>query len=259
LQKSTFFLLLVQYTEEIALQMAPYTSFHRTPALAAAVDWLTASSSAEEVSLLLTRLRPENKRGAEQHQQPSGEKKEEEEEEQDATGALSTPVGVTFADVQELSRELRRRACPLPAVFVHQLLAGARVAFAPAPVRERSEAFKQHLRRCQAKQDRREMDLATGAGGGGARAGDEGVQGLSKGMGMGVHILTLMATGFVVCWYLGRNIFAFSPNPVAREVYPVLCGLLGLICAMLMEITLFVIREGRMEGHELRKTKESPD
>jgi len=55
--------------------------------------------------------------------------------------------------------------------------------------------------------------------------------------GVGLNILVLMATGFILFWYAGRSIFPSQP------IMPTICGLVGMIGAMILETLLLIIRD----------------
>jgi hypothetical protein len=75
----------------------------------------------------------------------------------------------------------------------------------------------------------------------------------SREMGVGINILTLMFTGFVVFWYAGQQMFRY--HPTYDKIGPVFCGLVGLIGALLLEVTLFMLRESKAEIKQKQSTR----
>jgi len=147
--------------------------------------------------------------------------------------------------------------------FVHELLRGNSVV--PLPVarsnRRQDPAFKRYLEEQRLKQERREYArlVADLPGNRGAvdRAEREDGSGsvgtsyrdASRDIGHGVNVLTLMATGFIVFYYAGTGLFPHN------QVLAVLCGMGGLVAALMMEVCLFLVREQKKELAETQQHK----
>lgn len=69
----------------------------------------------------------------------------------------------------------------------------------------------------------------------------DSVKGASRDIGHGLNILTLMATGFIVFYYAGSNLFPHNP------MLAVFCGMGGLVGALMLEVTLFLVREQKSD------------
>eukprot|EP00462_Mataza_sp_D1_P005552 CAMPEP_0175121046 /NCGR_PEP_ID=MMETSP0087-20121206/952_1 /TAXON_ID=136419 /ORGANISM="Unknown Unknown, Strain D1" /LENGTH=184 /DNA_ID=CAMNT_0016402547 /DNA_START=280 /DNA_END=833 /DNA_ORIENTATION=+ len=61
---------------------------------------------------------------------------------------------------------------------------------------------------------------------------------------VGVNMILLMFTGFVVCWYLARQAFG------EESLWPLVFGLVGLSAAMLLEVLLFIVRDAKNSQRE---------
>lgn len=83
-------------------------------------------------------------------------------------------------------------------------------------------------------------------------ASKETVRSTTAEMGLGLNILTLMFTGFVVFYYIGTMI---SDSP-SNTVLPVMMGLVGVIGALLMEVILVLLRERRQDILKEKADKE---
>jgi hypothetical protein len=64
-------------------------------------------------------------------------------------------------------------------------------------------------------------------------------------------MILMMITGFIVCWYIGKQVVHDDNN----HIFPVMCGLVGLIAALMIEIILFIIRDERQEQFKEKKLK----
>ena len=88
----------------------------------------------------------------------------------------------------------------------------------------------------------------------------EGVASASRDLGEGLNILTLMVTGFAVFYYAGVQVGG------GGKVVPVVCGLVGLVGALMVEVALLMLRErrgkkaedvGRQERMEREREREA--
>lgn len=204
--------------------------------------------------------------------------------EENATMAPAAPAPrftLTFAQVQLLSRLYRATlaaddaASTSPADadaasadastddaspglgFVHELLQDSSVA-PLAPLRSgrvQDPAFKRYLQEQRWKQDRREYnELVKDLPGNKLPASEDpsigaGVKAASRDIGHGINIISLMITGFVVFYYIGSNLFPHN------HIFAVLCGLLGLVGALMVEVCLFLVREQKQEMGEVQQIK----
>jgi len=196
----------------------------------------------------------------------------DQQQQADALPATQSP-SITLSQLQQLSSLLL--ALPPPAAAtssstspasaaipsrLHELLDNSSL-YTPAPsTRKRDPAFLAFLERQRIRQSQREylslvhdlpgnselarvvhatsiattpVDAAEYSSGFGKAVGRE--------MGEGVNILTLMVTGFVVGYYGAGMVWPHS------KLAPVVGGLIGLVGALLMEVTLLMLREQRGE------------
>lgn len=63
----------------------------------------------------------------------------------------------------------------------------------------------------------------------------------SKEIGVGVNMIVMMITGFAICYYIGLQLFPHS------QLLPIATGTVGLIAALMMEVTLFIIRDAQAD------------
>jgi len=130
--------------------------------------------------------------------------------------------------------------------YVYELCRGSRPFIPPPPRRQRDPAFLRYLEEQRFKQERREyLKMVEDLPGNKPMSRDESFgssyASASRELGQGLNVLTLMATGFVVFYYIGSNFFS------GNKVMPAMCGLLGLVGALLLEVCLFVVREQKGE------------
>jgi hypothetical protein len=146
--------------------------------------------------------------------------------------------------------------------YVHELLQGSAV-HVPAPaapqLTREQLAFKKKLARLRVQHENREYDRLLGRGDAAsepfrfvpaanasqsarhkARIGDSDGTMLQQ-VGIGLNMIVFMITGFVLFWFIGKQYF-----PAGDLVSPVLCGVLGLVGAMLVEISLYILREEKI-------------
>ena len=152
---------------------------------------------------------------------------------------------------------------------LYELLDGSSLYTAAASTRRRDPAFLAFLERQRIKQSQREYlslvhdlpgntelaravhatsiattptDASDYSGGFGKSIGRE--------MGEGINILTLMVTGFVVFYYGASMVWQHS------KLAPVVGGLVGLVGALLLEVTLLMLRERRGEEMQSKRRQE---
>lgn len=68
-------------------------------------------------------------------------------------------------------------------------------------------------------------------------------------MSIGLNMIVLMATGFIVCWFIASKFFP------AGSSWPVICGAGGLVFAMMVEMVLFLVREAKSDIHTAERAK----
>ncbi len=66
---------------------------------------------------------------------------------------------------------------------------------------------------------------------------------------VGMNVIIVMITGFVVFWYAGKQFFHAEPN----SIKPVITGVCGLVAAMILEVTLLIVRDQKQQLHNARK------
>lgn len=127
-----------------------------------------------------------------------------------------------------------------------------------AELRRREELSKpdpeivEYLNSLRQKQTRRELEELLGNGGVHGRDGvGPALRDMHMQAGMGINMILLMITGFIVCWWLGKKLFGSEKDPSGiGGVGAVLSGLAGMIGVMIVEMSLFVIREQRKINRE---------
>jgi hypothetical protein len=150
-----------------------------------------------------------------------------------------------LSNTQSISQSINR---PLS---VHKLLEkSALLPVEEAPKKPRDPEFLAFLERMRHQQERREIAMLSKPINASINelnqttSASKGVGAEHRELGHGVNILTLMGTGFAVFYYAGTMLFPHSP------LGPILMGLVGLIGALLMEVSLLLIREGKRESFE---------
>jgi uncharacterized membrane protein len=146
--------------------------------------------------------------------------------------------------------------------YVHELLRGSSVQ--PLPVarstRRQDPEFKRYLEEQRIKQERREYNRMVADLPGNRFAADRAEReemssmgseyaSAQRDIGHGINVLTLMATGFIVFYYVGTSLFPHN------QVFAILTGLLGLIAALMLEVCLFLVREQKKELVESAQEK----
>jgi uncharacterized membrane protein len=199
------------------------------------------------------------------------------------TAPAAPPATLTYEQIQTLSR-LYRSTLPADADvaaasandtdaaaadetspgrgYVHELLRGSSVQ--PLPVarstRRQDPEFKRYLEEQRIKQERREYNRMVADLPGNRFAADRAEReemssmgseyaSAQRDIGHGINVLTLMATGFIVFYYVGTSLFPHN------QVFAILTGLLGLIAALMLEVCLFLVREQKKELVESAQEK----
>ena len=205
----------------------------------------------------------------------------DQQQQADALPGIKSP-SITLSQVRQLSSLLltlpslstatlsstAASAAPIP-TRLHELLDTSSL-YTPAPsTRKRDPAFLAFLARQRIKQSQRDYlslvhDLpgntelaqfvhATSIASTPTDAADYSSgfgKAMGREMGEGINILTLMLTGFVVGYYGAGMLFQHS------KIAPVAGGLVGLVGAMLVEVTLLMLRERRGEEMQTRRRQE---
>jgi hypothetical protein len=142
--------------------------------------------------------------------------------------------------------------------WVHTLCQRSRIQPLPSSraARPRDPAFLKFLEEQRWKQERREYHAMVKDLPGNKISPDQQEEGIgssyasaSRDLGHGINILTLMVTGFIVFYYVGSNLFPHN------HIWPVLCGLVGLIGALMVEVSLFLVREQKASLEETQHKK----
>ena len=137
--------------------------------------------------------------------------------------------------------------------FIHELLQDNEPILHSPSQPKNSPAFEAYLERMKVKQNQRETNALLGRST--VDQVEFGVGNTLTEVGMGINIIALMATGFVVFYYGGRQYF--GPHD---QLAPVLCGLFGLIAAMMLEIILFMLRYQQSRiGAKLKKNRDAKE
>lgn len=119
----------------------------------------------------------------------------------------------------------------------------------------------EYLNTLRKKQARRELEGILGNGAHGKQGPQDGLGAALKDMhvqlGMGINVILLMITGFIVCWWIGKQAFGSEDDRSGfGGVGAILSGLTGMVAVMVVEMGLFVIREQRRIDREEAKESE---
>ena len=194
-----------------------------------------------------------------------------EQQQQSVSLPATDSASITMSQLQCLSSLLLALPAPpasatspaaAPPCRLHELLEHSSLYTPPPPARKRDPAFLAFLNRQRIKQSQREyLSLVKDLPGNSELANavhassiastpveaGEYTSGFGKAigreMGEGINILTLMVTGFVVGYYGAGMLWQHS------KIAPVAGGLVGLVGAMMLEVTLLMLRE--QHGEEL--------
>ncbi|PSR91624.1 Protein TonB like [Actinidia chinensis var. chinensis] len=121
-----------------------------------------------------------------------------------------------------------------------RLFSGSDFVFASPKPREKSEELKVRLRKLEELAERKAYDeLVKDIT---PRKGtDEPFSSYKDQLGFGLHVLVTMFSGYLVGYAAFRALF--NHNPVMNAAG----GILGLVCAMLLETLLFIIRSSNQD------------
>lgn len=146
----------------------------------------------------------------------------------------------TINDIKYISTQTQNKSGQKP-VYIHQLLHDCAVTspYTAKPIRAVNKQFQQYLAQQRIIQEHRQyrdmmhnkLSNSTSLSMGQSYAE------LSGELSIGVNVILMMVTGFISAMWCGRQLF---PNDI---VLPVVCGLAGMIIALLIEIMLFIIRD----------------
>lgn len=158
-------------------------------------------------------------------------------------------------------------------VHSYLLLQGSSIYIPPKPIKKKSPDFEAYLERCRQRQDRKEyLTLMYGKAPiehGREREDyeddeeldddidmqaqslkfDQNIRSTLNDLGLGVNILTLMFTGFLLGYFAATQLFPES------KIAPAALGLGGLIVALGIEATLVLLRESKLDSIESSTTK----
>ncbi|XP_057480154.1 uncharacterized protein LOC130767342 [Actinidia eriantha] len=121
-----------------------------------------------------------------------------------------------------------------------RLFSGSDFVFASPKPREKSEELKARLRKLEELAERKAYDelvkdITPKKG------TDEPFSSYKDQLGFGLHVVLTMFTGYLVGYAAFRALFSHSPVMNAAG------GILGLVCAMLLETLLFIIRSSNQD------------
>ncbi|XP_078438389.1 ER-based factor for assembly of V-ATPase [Wolffia australiana] len=132
-------------------------------------------------------------------------------------------------------RDIWLKSSPQTRPSLRRLLTGCHFVFQSPKPREKSEELKERLRKLEAMAERkayRELikDIVP------KEEPSEPFSSYKDQLGFGVHVVVMMFTGYLVGFTAFRALFNHSAVMNAAG------GILGLVCSMLLETTLFIIR-----------------
>jgi len=164
---------------------------------------------------------------------------------------------INLKQAQQLSVLIRSRLKELEGIeslgtswngWVHELCINSDLHIPPKPERKKSPEFQAYLEKMKRKQEdmqykqmSKTVNSSSFSTSPSSIIKDAEFSSLSKELGVGLNIIVLMATGFIVFWYVGKSIYKDD------TVKPVFLGLIGLIGALLIETVLLIIREQKKD------------
>lgn len=107
-------------------------------------------------------------------------------------------------------------------------------------VKPRPAALEAHLQRVQRKLDKEDFEASTALKPKQIPLKMKQEYDSLNFVSFGVNTLVLMATGFILCYVLGKSVFS-------GELMPVVCGLVGLVGVMVLETVLMAVREEKVD------------
>ncbi|CAK8573204.1 unnamed protein product [Lathyrus sativus] len=127
-----------------------------------------------------------------------------------------------------------------------RLLSGTGFVFSSPKPREKSEELKARLKKLEDLAERKAYkelvkDIAP------KEDVQEPFSSYKDQLGFGLHVIVTMFTGYLVGFAAFRALFDHSPAMNAAG------GILGLVCAMLVETFLFIIRSSNPDANKTRK------
>lgn len=147
-----------------------------------------------------------------------------------------------------------------PYGYIHELLRHTTYYQQPIqPTKRKSAEFERYLQQQRIKLDRLEYETMINNSISKKQQHKIGNVGqsfaeISKDISIGINVILMMITGFMVALFIGRQLF------VDNVTMQVLCGTVGLIIALLVEVILFIIRDKTKDEHikklEQRKLKQ---
>lgn len=179
-----------------------------------------------------------------------------------AFAALSADPEANFGDIpismtilQSILR-INRILRPLTQLHLHQLLHGSIVYTKKASPPIYSPELQKYLKTLRSQQEKDEYKrlVADLPGNKPINTGPlNGVSSVTKDLSIAVNVLSILITGFVVFFYIGRGLFG---DNLAMCVG---CGCIGLIGGLLLETCLLIVRDKQeriVEEREIRREKQ---
>jgi len=145
---------------------------------------------------------------------------------------------------------------PTYKLYLHELLNKSQVYTEKASAPKYSPELQKYLKTLRAQQEKQEYKrlVADLPGNKPINTGPlNGVSSVTKDLSIAVNVLTILITGFVVFYYIGRSFFG---DNLALSVG---CGCVGLIGGLLLETCLLIVRDKQeriVEEREIRREKQ---
>ncbi|KAL2613324.1 hypothetical protein R1flu_025016 [Riccia fluitans] len=134
---------------------------------------------------------------------------------------------------------------------IDELLAGSTFALEKPKPREKSEELKARLQKLQEALDQKAYDALVQDVTKSSDYEPEVFSSFKEQLGLGLHVLVTMFTGFAFAYSIFRS--QFPDNPAVHAAG----GALGLIVGMLLETVLFIVRDAQKTKHEERRAKKA--
>ncbi|KAG5540137.1 hypothetical protein RHGRI_020389 [Rhododendron griersonianum] len=127
-----------------------------------------------------------------------------------------------------------------------RLFSGSDFIFTCPKPREKSEELKARLRKLEELAERKEYeelvkDITPRKG------TDEPFSSYKDQLGFGLHVVVTMFTGYLFGYAAFRALFNHSPVMFSNSFQNAAGGILGFVCAMLLETLLFIIRASNQD------------
>ncbi|KAL3679594.1 hypothetical protein R1sor_022550 [Riccia sorocarpa] len=152
----------------------------------------------------------------------------------------------------EVIREANSMAAPDYATPIYELLAGSTFVLGKPKPREKSEELKARLQKLQEALEQKAYDeLVKDVITKSSDSDPEMFSTFKEQLGLGLHVVVTMFTGFAFGYYIFRS--QFRDNPAAQAAG----GAFGLIVGLLLETLLFIVRDAQKTKYEERRAKKA--